>query len=265
LGNNCNLDVMYRKINANEYKSMLNLSEEYTVNGMLIFGSWNREQHIQALIKVLDNLQLIYEINELTGFLGKIVEIDIQGKKIWVDVAYGGALLTEYLHLACLFGSQKNILIGTCGGLSEQLESNSVILPDFSFGDGSSASMYQREINNNLYPSNVKLRSAIGDRLKTLEIPFIEGKTMTCQAMLAETMDDITRWNKDGFIGVEMEAAAVFSVSNHFNVASAAMVIIADNLIKEETVMSNSYVNSKEQRENIRTLLYETGVREIIA
>jgi purine-nucleoside phosphorylase len=255
---------MYRKIGADEYKSMLNLPANYSVSGMLIFGTWNRELHIQTLIKVLDNLELNYTLKEFTGFLGRLVEIDIQGKKIWLDVAYGGALLSEYLHLACLFGSQKNILVGTCGGLSETLESNSIILPESSFGDGTSASMYQRNVKNNLYASSIQLRNRLGDRLHELNIPFTKGKTMTCQAMLAETMDDVIEWNKNGFIGVEMESAVVFSVSNHFNVESAAMVIIADNLIKSETVLSDSYVNRKEQRENMRKLLYETSIKELI-
>jgi purine-nucleoside phosphorylase len=255
---------MYKSYSANEYKKILNLPDEYKIDGFLVFGTWDREGQIKVLKAVLDRLNLEYKLNELPNFLGRMVEIETQGKKLWFDVAYGGAMLSVFTHLACLFESKTNILIGSCGGLSTELESNTVILPDYSHGDGSSASMYQREIIDNLYPSSEELRGKLSVELSKLEIPFAIGNTITCQAIIGETMEDIIKWNKQGFVGVEMEAATLFSVSNHFNVNSAAMVYIADNLIKEETFHSESFANSKEYRERIRDSLYEIAIKELL-
>ena len=59
---------------------------------------------------------------------------------------------------------------------------------------------------------------------------------ITCQAMLAETWEDICEWSSRGFYGVEMEASTVFAVSQHFKVPATAMLNIADNLIEKETI-----------------------------
>ena len=62
---------------------------------------------------------------------------------------------------------------------------------------------------------------------------------------MAETFEDVKNWSKEGFLGVEMEASTIFAVSKHFNVASTALLIVGDNLIKGETVASESYKNNK--------------------
>lgn len=255
---------MYKTYSAQDYKRLLGLPQDYKIDGMLIYGTWDHETQVKKLITTLDNLKINYKINNLPDFLIKVLEIETNNKKFWFNVAYGGALLTEFVHLACLFGSKQNILIGSCGGLSEKLNSNTVILPDLSYGDGSTSSMYQREIKNNLYPSNNELRNQLALELLNNKIKYAVGKTMTCQAMMAETMEDVIKWNKEGYIGVEMEASAVFSVSNHFGVKSSAMVILSDNLIKEETITSESYQNSKGTRLNLQNKLYEISLQQLI-
>jgi len=57
-----------------------------------------------------------------------------------------------------------------------------------------------------------------------------------------------------------MESASLFAVSNHFNVPSSAMLIVGDNLIKEETILHKNYINEQERRTLIREQLIETAI-----
>jgi len=255
---------VYKQYSALDYKKVIGLPDEYSIDGFLIVGSWNREKQLERLKFFLKEINLQYELKTLPKFLSRVVEIKINNKILRFDIAYGGAILSEYLHLAAIFNSKQNILIGICGGLKKGVKTGSIILPTFSFGDGSTSSMYQREIKNNLYTSNPKLRQKIAKKIEKTNLFVIEDKTMTCQAMLAETWEDVVNWSNQGYAGVEMEASTVFSVSNHFNVPSCATLVVADNLIENETVLDSTYINSKEDREKSEKIIFQVALQSFL-
>ena len=82
---------------------------------------------------------------------------------------------------------------------------------------------------------------------------------------MGETLDDIKKWQAEGYYGVEMEAATVFAVSNHFKVPTSALLIIGDNLIKGETVHSEGYENTKEIRKGAKIEQYRVALTELLA
>jgi purine-nucleoside phosphorylase len=192
-----------------------------------------------------------------------LTEFEINGKKIWFDVPYGGAMLSEYIHYACLFGSKKNILVGTCGGLAPQANACDAIIPTWSYGDESSTRMYSPENKDNRHFPDSDLGISLKKRMDP-KIKVWEGPTVTCQAMLAETWEDVQTWTKEGYLGVEMEASTLFSVSSHFKVPSAALLIISDNLIKEETILHENYLKTKELRRSIRKEFLKISIKEVL-
>ncbi len=105
------------------------------------------------------------------------------------------------------------------------------------------------------------LSRLVEDECKRHDLIVHQGKTMTCQAMLAETWDDVQEWSMAGYIGVEMEAATVFAVSNHFSKPCAAVLAIADNLIQEQSHLSPNTIDSKELRSKVKDLQYEIAVK----
>lgn len=241
---------MYRNFSPDEHRKHFSLPENYQVSGFLCHGTWKRDEEIENLQIALKEMGISYSINELPGFLRRMVEIKIGSKNFWFDVPYGSARLSEYLQLACLFGSKKNILIGTCGGLSPKINSFDIIVPTFSYGEESSAKAYASNDSNKYYPDK-KLR---GELIKNIKPKFntFEGPTITWQAMLGETREDIQKWSDENYLGVEMEASTVFSVSSFYKVPSAAALVVADNLIKNETTLSESYKDASQRRYEIR-------------
>lgn len=254
---------MYRSLTAEEYKRHLGFPEDYHVHGMLCYGSWDKEKQIAFLENEVAKLGTNARLVTLPNFPGKMVEFTVNGKKFWFDVSYGGALLSEYLHWACLFGSQKNILLGTCGGLSPEVASLDLVIPTYSHGNESATRMYNPQAEDNKHFSDANLSVALSRRVGSQNKTW-QGGTITCQAMLAETLEDVQRWSKEGFLGVEMEAATVFAVSKHFHVRSAALLIVGDNLIQGETVASESYVANKEKKAGLRALQYRVALEELM-
>ncbi len=256
---------MYREITAEEYKKRFNLNPNYIVDGVLVFGSYNCAKQQAEFKKQLRKIYPKIKIRKLEYFLGNILEAKLDKKTIWFFVAYGGCMLSEYLHLACLFGSKHNILLGSCGVLQSGIGDNDMIMPKSAFGDESSTRMYDRRNTSKIHFSDRNLRQQLFDELAKNNIfgKIHTGQVITCQAMLAETSDDIRRWSKEGYIGVEMETSTFFAVSKHFHVPAVSFLHVCDNLINGEKVGDDSHQKKKNLRKELRAKLYQLALKKL--
>ncbi len=253
---------MYRQITAEEHKLHFELDKDYKVDGFLVYGTYKKDSYElvkQAFLNIDNSAQCKFIDYE---FLNSILEIKIGDKNYWFVISYGGALLSEYTHLACIFGSRKNILIGSCGGLKKGGKSGEIIIPNYSFGEESSAKVYQKETNNHY--SDEKLNERLSIELKNNEYTIYNEPIVTCQAMMGETWEDILLWSKQGYAGVEMESSTLFAVSNHFNVPASAIIRIGDNLIEKQTVRDEEYKDAKEIRRKIMGDIIKISILELI-
>lgn len=255
---------MYRSFTAEEYKNDFGLSPDYKVDGVLCYGTVFDERILKVLNECLADLGIDAKP---TGFndpsLKFVHELAIGDKTFWFVTGYGGAYMSACLHLACLFGSQKNILVGSCGGLKPGVKSGDFIIPMCSYGQESTVLMYNRE--SNLQYSKKTLSDSLKSRLANSEVSVWEGATMTCQASLAQSADDIQQWSGDGYFGVEMEASTVFAVSNHFSVPSSAIFYVADNLIENQTHLSDSYKDQADMRKQRQHYQVKAALQELIS
>ncbi len=255
---------MYKSFTADQFRKHCKLPPDYEVAGFICYGAWDDEKHIGELERGLKALGIEYKINTLEyKFLQHIREIEIQGKKYWFAIEYGGATLSEYLHLACLFGSKKNIQFGSCGGLNPNLNSLDLIVPTYAYGNESTTRIYAREVKDNKhYSTESILQELIRNIPKNLKVDT--GHIMCCQAMMGETWDDVKSWSEEGYSGVEMETAVLFAISNHFKVPCGALVYITDNLIKGQTCHSESHKNEKTKREELKAEVYKVVIKTLL-
>ena len=252
---------MYRSYGASDYRNLFGLPENYQVEGMLIWGGWNREGKISVLKRSLTGKSA--QFNVLPGFLERMLEFVVGGKNYWFDVSYGGARLCEYIHLACLLGSRNNILLGTCGGLDARVDTCDFVVPIFSYGNESTTRAYQPEVSDHKHLPGKELSAHLSQAINP-KYKVWQGPTITHQAMMAETLEDVKRWSEQGYLGVEMEAATVFAVSNHFAVPSAAILFVGDNLIRGETVLDEAYKNAKQLREVTESEQFRVALAELV-
>jgi purine-nucleoside phosphorylase len=253
---------MYKAYTAADYLKHLKFADDYSVDGFIVYGTYAKYPYDQVE-NSLKRLGIKYKISRPDhDFLNHIIEIKIADKLFWFTTAYGGAELSEDLHLACLFGSQKNILLGSCGGLKRGASSRDLIIPDWSYADESSAKAYQSDAGSK-YQSDNELSDKIANKLSS-KYKVHHGPTITYQAMLAETQEDIQNWSNQGYLGVEMEASTVFAVSKHFSVPAAAILMIGDNLIEEESVFDINYENARNKRRQVSQDIFDVVVDELI-
>ena len=254
---------MYRSFTADDYRSHHKLPADYAVDGFIIFGTFHPGPYDQ-LREELEKLGIAADFTRtLDGpYFQPILEFSVKGKRYWFTVAYGGTMLSEWTHLACLFGSRMNVVIGSCGGLFADAESPEIVVPTYAYADESTTRMYKRSTDNRHYADktlNQKLLPALQDGHKVWH-----GPTVTCQAMMAETWEDIQDWAKAGYYAVEMEAATVFAVSNHFNVPATALLTIGDNLVKEKTVLDVNYEGGADTRQAVRRFMLRAALGQML-
>jgi purine-nucleoside phosphorylase len=255
---------MYKSFTADEFREHCKLPPDYEVAGFICYGAWDDEKHFKNFEDAIKDLGIEYKISTLEyKFLQHIREIEINNKKYWFAIEYGGATLSEYLHLACLFGSKKNIHIGSCGGLNPDLNSLDLIVPTYTYGNESTTRIYAREVKDHKHYSTENIsQELIKNTPKNLKIDT--GPITGCQAMMGESWEDVKSWSEAGYSGVEMETAVFFAVSNHFKVPCGALIYISDNLIKGQTCHSESHKNEKAKREAVKAEVYKTAIKTIL-
>ncbi len=257
--------TMYKKYTKEDFLKYLNFKDDYGVQGVLYYGAIRKKKHRQELEDTLKSLgyEVSYEVIQESGFYENVIVLNIGGKKIWYGTSYGGAYLSEVLHLACLLGSKKNILLGSCGGLSKNGTVGDIVLANASYGNESTTRMYQPDNEEFTYFPDEDLTNNIKTRINK-KYRVIEGKIMTCQAAMMESWEDVLRWSDEGYVGVEMESSTFFAVSKYFSVPSAAMVFIVDNLIKNETLMDEKVQNLKQYFQEVKTELFRVALEELL-
>ena len=254
---------MYKSFTGNELKKIIGLPEDYKVKAFISYGTWDHEKQFKIIQEVLKDLNIEYSSQRLSGFLSSILEIRIKNEVYWFACVYGGAKLSEYIHMACLFGSEKNISIGSCGGLYPEINSTDIIIPTYSYGKESSCALYDKNNEGFKYYPNEKLSKNIEIKINK-KYKVWRGPIITCHAMLAETLEDVQSWSKDGFYGVEMETSTIFAVSKYFNIPSVGIIYVTDNLIKGQTVGDESHKQETHKRDGVRSYIYKIAIQAVL-
>lgn len=255
---------MYKQFSKQDWIEILKLPENYNVDAVLITGTPVKSKHLEIIKGILNEFDIYYSIKDFENIdFVRSTEIKMDNKTIWFDTSYGSAYLSEIVHIASILGSKRNILLGSCGGLSPDAKSLELIIPTYSFGNESTTRFYDRDNTTNTHYSNKELSSEL-KKLFEVKYNVHNGAVMTCQAHLSETVDDIQHWSDEGYLGVEMESASMFAVSNHFNVPSTAVLHINDNLLENEYIGSEVNVSKKQQKKDLIRDKYRIVFRYLI-
>lgn len=256
---------MYKELTKKDWYKLLKFPEDKKVDAIIVSGVAlaNRDREIGFLEQALSNYKDVKKVEYIQdNFFSSIYEFEIGDKLIWFDVVYGGAYLSELLHVGCLFGSKKNFLVGTCGGLQKNLETGDLVIPTYTYGNESTTRIYQPDIKDHKHYADKELREEFVKSISDYKIH--SGPIITCQGMLGETPEDIKKWSEEGYLGVEMESSTFFAVSNSFNVPSVAVMHISDNLVKNILYGDEEMEKNREFRNKIRVYKYEKIMDNIL-
>lgn len=152
-----------------------------------------------------------------------------QGKSLTVvGPALGAPYAVMILERLIALGAQVVLALGWCGSLQNRVQVGSVVIPNAAVsGDGTSP----HYLAGQRQPApDAELCRLLQARLEAATIPWHTGAIWTTDAFYRETVAQVTRYQTQGVLGVDLELAALFAVGQFRQVAVAGLLVVSDEL-----------------------------------
>ena len=190
----------------------------------------------------LEDAKCYNEVRGMYGFTGTY-----KGKKVSVQgTGMGQPSLSIYVQeLFQFYDVQKAVRIGTAGAVSDDVPCRSVILAN---GASTDSSLQTNRFGLNHYapvPSFELLYTAY-NKAKELGIKTKVGPCFSGDRFYDK--DDAWKlWKKFGIIGIEMEAAELYTLAAEFNRKALAILTVSNNFVTgEETTAEERQLSFKD-------------------
>lgn len=199
---------------------------------VLMPGDPKRSEYIAK--KFLKDYKLVNSVRGMTAYTGyykdRLVTVFPSGMGNPSMGIYSYELFKEY-------GVENIIRIGSCGGYSERLKLNDVILVTDSYSD----SDYARELDGfdkKIISSSDNLNLVIESTAKGNEINIVKGNIFCSDAFYELDYDYKERTRDKKVLGIEMETFALFNNARKFGKQASALLTVSDLFFSDEKLSS---------------------------
>jgi len=190
----------------------------------------------------LENPVCYNEVRGMLGFTGTY-----KGKKVSVQgTGMGQPSLSIYVQeLFQFYDVQKAVRIGTAGGVSEKVPCRSVILANGACTDSSLQTQRFGYAHYAPVPDFQLLDTAY-HKSQELGIKTVVGPCFSGDRFYDEN-ETWKLWKKYGVVGIEMEAAELYTLAAEFNRKALAILTVSNNFVTgEETTAEERQLTFKD-------------------
>jgi len=244
---------MYQTFDAPAVHQLLGTQPEDAPWGLIVHGIYDMANAARHWRDRLANARVA--ANAFNIIIG-----EYQDKTLWYAPVLGAPLAAFAAHCAAVLGARSIVQIGSYGGTRRGVAvGDLLIVTGAGRGDGASDWYLPPETPARPDPA---LTERLRHRLRQRGLTWHEGPVFTTPAFMAERWEDILRWEREGYAGVEMEAATTLAVAQHFGVPCACLAYLLDNLIEEHDILDVT----ESQRQTIhgrRNLLSEVALEVV--
>src|SRR5690606_2448327 len=185
----------------------------------------------------LDEPKLVNSVRNCLGYTGTY-----KGKRVSVQATgMGQPSLSIYVHeLINVYGAKTLIRVGTCGGLNAKVKVRDLVLAQAATTD--SAIVRDRFGPYNFAPiADFGLLRAAANKAEEKNMRFHAGNMLSSDIFYhAEPgLEGYGALPAHGIIGVEMEAAALYTLAARFGVKALTICTMTDCLITKEEIDAN--------------------------
>lgn len=202
----------------------------------------------------LENAKCYTEVRGMYGYTGtyKGKKVSVQGSGMGVPSIsiYVNELINDY-------GVKKIMRIGSCGSIHESVKVRDIIL-------GMSAST-DSCMNNITFKgmhfaptASYNLFAKAVEAAKCLNFPIHAGNILSTDIFYNNVSDEWKIWSEHGVLGVEMEAAGLYTIAAKKGVEALCILTVSDSLVTGEAT-------SSEERQNTFTQMMELALETAIA
>jgi uridine phosphorylase len=141
------------------------------------------------------------------------------------DFEMGAPAVANKMEELIAWGAQQFISIGTAGSLQPKAKIGDIIVCEKAIRDESTSHHYLPPTKYIHAPR--RMTSKLQHQLKKAEIPFLIGSTWTTDRFYHQTAEEVTHYQKEGVLTVEMQTAALFAVAHFYQVDLGTMFTIS--------------------------------------
>lgn len=205
----------------------INAKEGQIAETVLLPGDPLRAKYIAE--NFLENAECYNEVRGMYGFTGTY-----KGKAVSVQgTGMGQPSLSIYVNeLFQFYGVKKAIRVGTCGAIHPSTKIRDTILAVSACTD--SSLMNQRFGGLHFAPTaNFDLLMAAYNAAKENGIQTLQGSVASSDLFYDEN-ENWKLWAKYGVLGIEMEAAELYTLAAKFNRKALAILTVSDHIATGE-------------------------------
>ncbi|WP_282095875.1 purine-nucleoside phosphorylase [Epibacterium ulvae] len=183
----------------------------------------------------LDNVSLVNDVRGMLGYTGtwngNAVTIQGSGMGMPSLSIYANELIKD-------FGAKTLIRIGSCGGMQAHVNVRDIILAMTATTVGSPSQSIFKEVN--FAPcANWGLLQAAVKASQSIDVTTHVGGIYSSDTFYAERPDLDEQMVRHGILGVEMEAAELYTLAARYGCRSLAVLTVSDHLQTGEALPSD--------------------------
>lgn len=201
----------------------------------------------------LENPVCYNEVRGMYGFTGtyKGKRISVQGTGMGIPSIsiYANELINEY-------GVKNLIRVGTCGGYHEDVKVRDLVIAMSACTD-SNLNLTRFQGRTFAPTANFELLKKAYDVAVEKGIDPKVGPIYSSDIFYGDDNEDWKKWAKFGCLGVEMEAAGLYTIAAKYHVKALAIMTVSDHFITGE-------VTTAEERQTTFTNMMEVALDTIV-
>lgn len=179
------------------------------------------EDFLSPLLKKHKHFGALY-----TGFIGK--------RKIGYMRVPPGTVILEGIMRSLVFTQVDTVIgLGTCGALQEEIDCGDIVVAESSRAGDCMSSHYGFE-HNEVIAADAELSGSLAGFIQSRGLPVHQGPIVTTGAVFRETEELISSWNREGFLGVELEAASQFALARYMGLRTTMALLVTDSPVRSE-------------------------------
>lgn len=169
-------------------------------------------------------------------FLGSLMTEETHYPGISVAGPYIGApLAVMLLESMVARGAKEIIILGWCGGLTEDLAPGELVIPDRALvEEGTSQSYLPLDAKTPQTVPDDTLSQDLASYLDAQGIAHGRAPIWTTDAIYRETRDKVDHFIDQGALAVEMECSALFAAARHRGIPATALLVVSDSLARDK-------------------------------
>lgn len=190
-------------------------------------------------------------MDHIPGFITdqKCIRLTENKSVCFVRGGYGAPAAVDTLETVLALGVRRVIIMGMCGGFSENIHVGDIVVPRKTFCEDGASQHYLGNVES-VAADSVLQKAFVECFSKQFNV--LDKPTVSTDAVYRQTLAKEADWRNKDCVAVDMETSALLAVCQYYSIPACAALICSDRhpLSNEDKSWSWGNCNFKEMRKS---------------